>query len=89
LAQLNADDVGVGKTIEALLIAKELYERKEIKCFAIVCLPHLCDQWQDELKNKFVSQSATPLVTLWKASAIYSRFPVLSPAIEILPSAVI
>lgn len=50
---LIADDVGVGKTIEALLIAKELYERKEIKRFAIVCLPHLCDQWQDELKSKF------------------------------------
>ncbi len=50
---LIADDVGVGKTIEALLIAKELYERKEIKRFAIVCLPHLCDQWQDELKTKF------------------------------------
>jgi superfamily II DNA or RNA helicase len=50
---LIADDVGVGKTIEALLVAKELYERKEIKRFAIVCLPHLCDQWQDELKNKF------------------------------------
>lgn len=48
-----SDDVGVGKTIEALLIAKELYERKEIKRFAIVCLPHLCEQWQDELKNKF------------------------------------
>ncbi len=50
---LIADDVGVGKTIEALLIAKELFERKEIKRFAIVCLPHLCDQWQDEMKNKF------------------------------------
>lgn len=50
---LIADDVGVGKTIEALMIAKEFYERKEIKRFAIVCLPHLCDQWQDELKNKF------------------------------------
>ena len=50
---LIADDVGVGKTIEALLIAKELYERKVINRFAIVCLPHLCDQWQDEMKNKF------------------------------------
>ena len=50
---LIADDVGVGKTIEALLIARELYERKEIKSFAIVCLPHLCEQWQEELKNKF------------------------------------
>lgn len=50
---LIADDVGIGKTIEALLIARELYERREIKSFAIVCLPHLCDQWQDELKSKF------------------------------------
>lgn len=50
---LIADDVGVGKTIEALLIAFELYERREIRQFAIVCLPHLCDQWQEELKNKF------------------------------------
>lgn len=50
---LIADDVGVGKTIEALLIAKELYERGEIKRFAVVCLPHLCEQWQDELKDKF------------------------------------
>jgi superfamily II DNA or RNA helicase len=50
---LIADDVGVGKTVEALLIAKEFYERKEIERFAIVCLPHLCDQWQEELKSKF------------------------------------
>lgn len=50
---LIADDVGVGKTIEALLIVKELLERREIKRFAIVCLPHLCDQWQKELKDKF------------------------------------
>lgn len=50
---LIGDDVGIGKTIEALLIAKELFERKEIKRFAIVCLPHLCDQWQEELKSKF------------------------------------
>jgi len=50
---LIADDVGVGKTIEALLVVKELLERREIKRFAIVCLPHLCEQWQDELKSKF------------------------------------
>jgi SNF2 family DNA or RNA helicase len=50
---LIADDVGIGKTIEALLIAKELYDRGEISRFAVVCLPHLCEQWQDELKNKF------------------------------------
>src|SRR5512133_788477 len=50
---LVADDVGVGKTIEALLILKELLERREIKRFAIIVLPHLCEQWQAELKNKF------------------------------------
>jgi len=50
---LIADDVGIGKTIEALLIAKELYDRGEIQRFAVVCLPHLCEQWQDELKDKF------------------------------------
>ncbi|HEX2956291.1 MAG TPA: SNF2-related protein, partial [Chitinispirillaceae bacterium] len=50
---LIADDVGVGKTIEALLILKELLERKEIKRFAIIVLPHLCEQWQAELKDKF------------------------------------
>ena len=49
---LIADDVGVGKTIEALLILREMLERRIIKRFAIVCLPHLCDQWQEEIKDK-------------------------------------
>ncbi|KAA3606602.1 MAG: helicase, partial [Calditrichaeota bacterium] len=50
---LIADDVGVGKTIEALLIARELLDRGEIKSLAVICLPHLCEQWKEELKNKF------------------------------------
>lgn len=50
---LIADDVGVGKTIEALLVLKELLERREINRFAIVALPHLCEQWQTELRDKF------------------------------------
>jgi len=50
---LIADDVGVGKTIEALMIVREMLDRGEIKRFAVVCLPHLCDQWQQELKDKF------------------------------------
>jgi superfamily II DNA or RNA helicase len=50
---LIADDVGVGKTIESLLIVRELLDRGETKRFAIVCLPHLCEQWQQELKDKF------------------------------------
>ncbi|MEM7011763.1 MAG: SNF2-related protein [Verrucomicrobiota bacterium] len=49
---LVADDVGVGKTIEALLIIAELLERRVINRFAVVCLPHLCDQWQQEIQDK-------------------------------------
>lgn len=54
---LIADDVGVGKTIEGLLILKELLDRKHIERFAVICLPHLCDQWQTELQDKFGIQS--------------------------------
>ncbi|RMD80427.1 MAG: DEAD/DEAH box helicase [Chloroflexi bacterium] len=50
---LIADDVGVGKTIEALLIARELWERGEIRRLAVLCPPYLCDQWQQELRQKF------------------------------------
>lgn len=50
---LIADDVGIGKTIEALLIVKEFLERGEIKRFAIITPPQLCEQWQAELKDKF------------------------------------
>jgi superfamily II DNA/RNA helicase len=49
---LVADDVGIGKTIEALIILKEMMERGEVKKFAVICLPHLCEQWQGELKDK-------------------------------------
>ncbi len=49
---LIADDVGIGKTIEALIILKELMERGEVKRFAVICPPHLCEQWQQELKDK-------------------------------------
>lgn len=49
---LIADDVGVGKTVEALLIVKELLERRKISRFAVVCPPHLCDQWQAEIRAK-------------------------------------
>lgn len=50
---LISDDVGIGKTLESLLIAKELLDRGEISRFAVVCLPHLCEQWQNEIKDKF------------------------------------
>jgi hypothetical protein len=42
---LIADDVGVGKTIEAGLIARELLDRREISRMAVLCPPQLAEQW--------------------------------------------
>ena len=50
---LVADDVGIGKTIEAGLIARELIDRGEVERLAVICPPHLCEQWQRELAEKF------------------------------------
>ncbi len=50
---LIADDVGIGKTIEAALIVRELFDRGEISRLAVLCPPHLCEQWQRELKQRF------------------------------------
>ena len=48
-----ADDVGIGKTIEAGLILRELIDRGEVDSFAILCPPQLVDQWTTELRAKF------------------------------------
>lgn len=50
---LIADDVGIGKTVEAMLIARELLDRGEVKRLSILCPPHLAEQWRDELRDKF------------------------------------
>lgn len=50
---LIADDVGIGKTIEAALIAKELLDRGEVKRLAVLCPPQLAEQWQRALRFKF------------------------------------
>ena len=50
---LIADDVGIGKTIEAGLIARELLDRGEIERLAVLCPPPLAEQWQRELRDKF------------------------------------
>ncbi len=50
---LIADDVGVGKTIEAALIAREMFDRGEIDRLTVLCPPHLVDQWVTELETRF------------------------------------
>ncbi|MCF2710854.1 DEAD/DEAH box helicase family protein [Schaalia hyovaginalis] len=50
---LLADDVGLGKTIEAGLIIEELLLRHRARSVIIVCPPSLALKWQDEMREKF------------------------------------
>ena len=48
-----ADDVGLGKTIEAGLIASELLLRRRVKDIVVICPPSMVPQWQGELEARF------------------------------------
>ncbi len=48
-----ADDVGLGKTIEAGLIASELILRRRVREVVIACPPSLLLQWKDEMEARF------------------------------------
>jgi len=50
---LLADDVGLGKTIEAGLITQELIRQRRLRRIMIVCPSSLQIQWKDEMKEKF------------------------------------
>ena len=62
---LIADDVGIGKTIEGGVIVRELMDRGEIQKLAVLCPPHLVEQWESELERRF----NLPAVALTSASA--------------------
>lgn len=70
---LIADDVGIGKTIEAGLIARELLDRGEIARLAVLCPPHLVEQWQSELALRFNLQAVA--LTSASASRIERNLP--------------
>lgn len=50
---LIADEVGLGKTIEAGLIWNEMEQRGELKVALVVCPSNLVVKWQDEMRNRF------------------------------------
>jgi superfamily II DNA or RNA helicase len=83
LRLLIADDVGIGKTIEAGLIVRELLDRGEIDRFTVLCPPHLCEQWQKELLDRFhieaeivrTSSAARLERGIPAGSSIFSEYP--------------
>lgn len=50
---LIADDVGLGKTIEAGLVVQEMLLRHRARSVLIVCPASLQTKWQEEMQSKF------------------------------------
>ncbi len=48
-----ADDVGLGKTIEAGLILRELMLRQRVQRVVVAAPPSVVPQWRDELEQRF------------------------------------
>ena len=84
---LIADDVGIGKTIEAGLILRELMDRGEVDAFSVLCPPHLVEQWVGELKARF-GIDAVP-VTSGTASRLERGLPLAQPLFDAYPFTVV
>jgi hypothetical protein len=70
---LIADDVGVGKTIEAALILREMLDRGDIERSVVLCPPHLVEQWVTELAARFNLQAVA--VTASSAKRLERAIP--------------
>lgn len=80
---LIADDVGIGKTIEAGLIATELLAQGDAQRLAVLCSPALAEQWQRELREKFAIDAELVLTSTVKrlergllmSQSLFERYP--------------
>ncbi len=80
---LLCDEVGLGKTIEAALVLKELVIRGMVKRFLVITMPSLVDQWLEELKHRFGIDAASTNelkpgdTTFWNNAGIVSSLHTL------------
>lgn len=84
---LIGDDVGIGKTIEAGMIARELLDRGEIRRFAVLCPPHLVEQWVQELDQRFHIKAVA--VTAASAARLERGLPVTENIFTTFPQTVV
>ena len=84
---LIADDVGIGKTIEAGLILRELMDRGEVDAFTVLCPPHLVEQWTTELEEKFGIEAVA--VTASSAARLERNLPVNQSLFDAYPHTVV
>jgi len=91
---LIADDVGIGKTVEALLVAKELLDQGEVQRLAVLCPPHLAEQWQAEMRDKFHLEAELVLAGtaarlergLRLGESLFDRYPVTVVSMDYVKS---
>ncbi len=91
---LIADDVGIGKTVEALLIVRELLDRGEIDRLAVLCPPQLAEQWQAELRDKFYIEAELVLAStasrlerhLRMGESLFERYPFVVVSTDFIKS---
>ena len=84
---LIADDVGIGKTIEAGLILRELMDRGEVDGFSVLCPPHLVEQWIGELKQRFGIEAVA--VTSGTAARLERGLPLAQTLFDAYPYTVV
>ena len=84
---LVADDVGIGKTIEAGLILRELIDRGEVDAFSVLCPPHLVEQWVIELQSRFGIDAVA--VTSGSAARLERSLPVSQSLFDAYPYTVV
>ncbi|HWK32722.1 MAG TPA: DEAD/DEAH box helicase, partial [Hyphomicrobium sp.] len=84
---LIADDVGIGKTIEAGLILREMLDRGLVDRFSVLCPPHLVDQWIGELAEKFDVEAVA--VTSARARSLERGLPASQSLFEAYPYTVV
>lgn len=91
---LIADDVGIGKTVEALLIARELLDRGEVERMSILCPPQLAEQWQKELAEKFHIEAELVLPStlnrlergLGAGTSLFEKYPFTIVSLDFIKS---
>lgn len=92
---LIADDVGIGKTIEAALVATELLKVGDARGLTVLCSPALAEQWQGELREKFGLEAELVLPSTVRrlergrigAESIFERYPITVVSTDFIKSA--
>ena len=91
---LISDDVGIGKTIEAGMIATELLALGEARAMTVLCSPALAEQWRSELREKFGLEAELVLSSTVRRlergligdETVFQRYPVTVVSTDFIKS---